>query len=87
MIGPGKTKKWWVWSARSEHGVYFLIVPSRGAAAGRELLQNYSGLDLAAYLREAVHRLLQPDRQIFLPSDYQDLIEDGEIRSREQTLS
>lgn len=47
VIGPGKTKKWWVWSARSDHGVYFLIVPSRGAAAGRQLLQNYDGIVMA----------------------------------------
>ena len=45
------------------------------------------GLDPAAYLREAVHRLIASDRKIFLPSDYQDLIEAGEIHSREHALS
>lgn len=47
VLGRGKTKKWWVWSTRSVYGVYFQIVPSRGAAAGRELLQDYAGLVLA----------------------------------------
>lgn len=47
VIKPGKTKKWWVWGVRDDEGAYFLVVPSRGTAAGRELLQNYSGIVMA----------------------------------------
>lgn len=47
VMGPGKTKKWWVWLVRSATAAYFLIAPSRGQGAARELLQDYDGLVMA----------------------------------------
>ena len=40
----GGSKKWWLWTVSDGTGVYFQLVTSRGAAAARELLQNYAGI-------------------------------------------
>jgi len=39
----GGSKKWWLWVVSSGDAVYFQLVTSRGAAAARQLLQNFSG--------------------------------------------
>lgn len=44
MSNKGGSKKWWLWTVSDGTGVYFQLVTSRGAAAARELLQNYDGI-------------------------------------------
>jgi len=39
----GGSKKWWLWTVSDGTGVYFQLVTSRGAAAARALLQDFSG--------------------------------------------
>lgn len=47
MMKKGGSKKWWVWVAHSDAGVYYLITSTRSAAAGRQLLQEYDGIVMA----------------------------------------
>ncbi|RMG52150.1 MAG: IS66 family transposase, partial [Gammaproteobacteria bacterium] len=44
MMKKGGTKRWWLWALSNGPLVYFQIVPSREAAAARELLRDYSGI-------------------------------------------
>jgi len=43
LMRKGGTKKWWVWVVSNGPLVYYQIVPSRGTAAARELLRDFSG--------------------------------------------
>jgi len=40
----GGSKKWWLWTVSSGAAVYFQLVTSRGNAAARQLLQDFSGI-------------------------------------------
>jgi len=41
------SRKWWVWMVRTATAVYYLISPTRGMDAGRQLLQDYAGIVMA----------------------------------------
>jgi len=47
LMGRGRNKKWWVWLVTDGTGVFFLMAPTRGNAAGRELLKDYGGVVMA----------------------------------------
>ncbi len=47
VMGKGRSKKWWVWVLSDGQAVYFQVVPSRGNAAGRQLLRDYAGWVMA----------------------------------------
>ncbi len=47
LMGKGRSKRWWVWGVTDDQRVFFLLAPTRGAAAARQLLQNYSGIVMA----------------------------------------
>ncbi len=56
----GKTRKWWVWGATDGTRVFFLLAATRGAAAARELLRDFSGILMAD--RYTVYQALEKER-------------------------
>ena len=38
FMKKGSTRRWWVWGATDGRRVFFLLAPTRGQAAARELL-------------------------------------------------
>jgi len=60
LMKPGASKKWWVWVISDGLRVFFLLAPTRGQAAARELLRNYAGIVMAD--RYAVYEALEKAR-------------------------
>jgi transposase len=47
LLDRRPSKRWWVWSVASEHGVVYRIQPSRSTEAGAKLLGGYQGVVMA----------------------------------------
>lgn len=60
LMLKGKTKKWWVWVLTDGRRVFFLLAPTRGQAAARQLLQNYAGIVMAD--RYKVYETLEKEK-------------------------
>ena len=66
----GRTKRWWVWGASDGRRVFFLLAPSRGTAAARQLLKDFDGVLMAdrysAYLALERERSRAGGRQVVM---------------------
>ncbi len=47
LMTKGPSARWWVWTLTNDVGVHFDILPSRGAAAARVVLDGYDGVVVA----------------------------------------
>jgi len=60
FMKKGSTRRWWVWGATDGRRVFFLLAPTRGQAAARELLGDFSGVLMAD--RYSVYLALEKER-------------------------
>jgi transposase len=60
LMKKGKSKKWWVWVITDGRRVFFLLAPTRGQGAARQLLGDYDGIVMAD--RYKVYETLEKER-------------------------
>ena len=60
VMKPGVSKRWWVWALTDGIRAFFLLAPTRGRAAARELLLDYDGVVMAD--RYVVYEALEKAR-------------------------
>jgi transposase len=60
LMKKGASKKWWVWVLTDGRRVFFLLAPTRGQGAARQLLGNYDGIVMADRYR--VYETLEKER-------------------------
>lgn len=65
VMGTGRSAKWWTWALVGDDAVYYMLSPTRGKAAGAELLLGFSGiLSVDGY---AVYTALEADYGAQMP--------------------
>ena len=60
MIKKGGSKRWWVWLMSDERRSFFMLAPSRGQAAARQMFLGYDGFVMAD--RYSVYKALEKER-------------------------
>lgn len=59
LMDKGGSKRWWVWVITDGKRVYFMLAPTRGQAAARQILGDYDGVVMAD--RYAVYVALEKE--------------------------
>jgi transposase len=79
VMGKGRSAQWYVWALTGEDAVFYLLAPSRGRGAARQLLQDYDGVLMAdGYtVYKSLERAGKEDLQARIidldPADYEEV--------------